>query len=136
MQNQPTRAGAPGAWTTRVRLFAGLAVATTLLAACSSDTKAAVSDAAAEVSSGDEREAEGAGDDAGESEGSEGSEGAESSDKLPGWALALLVVVAVVAVVGLILGFQNRGARRTEEAAEEGYRRGQQDSYDGGRTDL
>lgn len=101
-----------------------------LFTACSSDTKAALSDAAAEVGSGDGQEgAESAGEDAGESEGT------ESSEKLPGWAWALLVVVAVVAVVGLILGFQNRGARRTEEAAEEGYRRGQQDPYGGGRTD-
>ncbi len=134
MQNQRARAGPPCAWTTWIRLFAGVAVAAVFFAACSSDTKATVSDAAAEVSGGDEQEGvEGAGEDAGESEGSEGT---ESSEKLPGWAWALLVVVAVVAVVGLILGFQNRGARRTEEAAEEGYRRGQQDLYGGGRTDL
>ena len=49
MQTQPTRAGAPCAWTSWIRLVAGVAVATMLFAACSSDTRAAVSDAVAEV---------------------------------------------------------------------------------------
>lgn len=53
---------------------------------------------------------------------------AETSEKLPGWAWALIAVVAVISVVGLIVGLQNRNARKNEEATQRAIHEAQLES--------
>lgn len=127
----------------RLRIV-GLALAGILflaLASCSSDA-AENSGLSADNLQASAQEATGGGDDGGGDSGGDdsggdgggdttiniGGDGDSESEKLPDWAVVLLVIVAVLAVIGVVVGHQNRSARRTSDAAEEGYRRGRQDA--------
>jgi len=117
-----------------------VAISMLFLAACSDDDSPVADAAADSDATGDA--AQDAGQDVGGGSGEGGDDGGgdttinigdgDSSDqadseKLPGWAIALLVAVAVLAVVGVVLGYQNRSAQKTQQASEEAYRQGRQD---------
>lgn len=127
---------------TRLGVLGLIAVAALFLAACSEDGSG-VSDAVDNAGDAVGDAVEGAtdsgdgGDSGGGDNGDSGSSGGDSggeSEKLPGWAIALLVAVAVLAVVGVIVGFQNRGARKTGEATQQAYDQGRHDAGSSGQS--